>query len=65
MHENKIVGVFYIDIEDVCIGKQFIGGETYFCGRRCSNHTNSRTHEEVVYLSCNLSIVARFSKFPF
>jgi hypothetical protein len=43
---------------NVCLGKQFIGGETYFCGRRCSNHTNSGTHKEVVCLSCNLFIVS-------
>ncbi|KAK1662171.1 hypothetical protein QYE76_050330 [Lolium multiflorum] len=31
---------------NVCLGKQFTGGEMHFCGRRCANHMNSETHAE-------------------
>ena len=34
---------------NVCLGEQFTGGEIIFRGRRCVNHVNSGTHEEVLY----------------
>ena len=32
---------------NVCLGKQFSGGELYFRGIRCENHVNSETQHEV------------------
>lgn len=32
----------------VCLGKEFTGGEMYFNGRRCENHTTSMEKDEVV-----------------
>ena len=40
---------------NVCLGKQFTGGEMYFLGRRCGSHYSSGTHEQVLHLECNLS----------
>ncbi|ESQ34491.1 hypothetical protein EUTSA_v10007812mg [Eutrema salsugineum] len=34
---------------NVCLGKQFSGGELYFRGVRCDNHVNSESIEEEVY----------------
>jgi hypothetical protein len=41
---------------NVCLGKQFTGGKMYFIGRRCQNHVNSLTQQQVLYLHCNISI---------
>lgn len=35
---------------NVCLGKQFSGGELYFRGIRCENHVNSETQHEVYCL---------------
>ena len=39
---------------NVCLSKQFTGGDMYFVGRRCENHANSEVHEQVLYLQCNI-----------
>jgi hypothetical protein len=42
---------FHVDDSEVtlnvCLGKQFSGGELYFRGIRCENHVNSETQHEV------------------
>uniref|UniRef100_A0ACD5VP48 Uncharacterized protein n=1 Tax=Avena sativa TaxID=4498 RepID=A0ACD5VP48_AVESA len=35
---------------NVCLGKQFTGGEIYFVGRRCRNHVNSGPKHEETFL---------------
>ncbi|CAO2203585.1 unnamed protein product [Urochloa humidicola] len=44
---------FHVDDSEVtlnvCLGKQFSGGELYFRGIRCENHVNSETHHEEMY----------------
>lgn len=32
---------------NVCLGKQFCGGELFFRGVRCEKHVNSETQSEV------------------
>lgn len=32
---------------NVCLGKQFTGGELFFRGVRCEKHVNSEAHPEV------------------
>ena len=49
---------FHVDDSEVtlnvCLGKQFSGGELYFRGIRCENHVNSETQHEVTpYLYFN------------
>ncbi|KAG8044699.1 hypothetical protein GUJ93_ZPchr0075g2724 [Zizania palustris] len=41
--KDRDVELGYID---VCLGKQFSGGELYFRGIRCENHVNSETQHE-------------------
>lgn len=42
---------FHVDDSEVtlnvCLGKQFTGGELFFRGVRCEKHVNSETHAEV------------------
>ncbi|KAG2589013.1 hypothetical protein PVAP13_5NG352100 [Panicum virgatum] len=44
---------FHVDDSEVtlnvCLGKQFSGGELYFRGIRCENHVNSETQHEEMY----------------
>ncbi|CAN8312996.1 unnamed protein product [Cochlearia groenlandica] len=44
---------FHVDDSEVslnvCLGKQFSGGELYFRGVRCEKHVNSKTSKEEVY----------------
>ncbi|KAL6884520.1 hypothetical protein ACP4OV_010456 [Aristida adscensionis] len=44
---------FHVDDSEVtlnvCLGKQFSGGELYFRGIRCENHVNSETQNEEMY----------------
>jgi hypothetical protein len=50
---NTLAGFHVDDSEvtlNVCLGKQFSGGELYFRGIRCENHVNSETQHEVVFL---------------
>lgn len=35
---------------NVCLGKQFSGGELYFRGVRCDHHVNSESGENVFLL---------------
>nr|CAB3502337.1 unnamed protein product [Digitaria exilis] len=48
VHANRS---FHVDDSEVtlnvCLGKQFSGGELYFRGIRCENHVNSETQHEV------------------
>ncbi|RLN23196.1 putative PKHD-type hydroxylase [Panicum miliaceum] len=51
---------FHVDDSEVtlnvCLGKQFSGGELYFRGIRCDNHVNSETqHEAIMHLGYALS----------
>lgn len=43
---------FHVDDSEVtlnvCLGKQFIGGELFFRGVRCEKHVNSDTSPEVL-----------------
>lgn len=39
---------------NVCLGKQFSGGELYFRGVRCDKHVNSETQPEVYFWSFNM-----------
>lgn len=32
---------------NVCLGKQFVGGELYFRGTRCEKHVNTDSKPEV------------------
>jgi len=42
---------FHVDDSEVtlnvCLGKQFSGGELFFRGIRCEKHVNTGTHSEV------------------
>ena len=42
---------FHVDDSEVtlnvCLGKEFSGGELYFRGTRCEKHVNTTTHSEV------------------
>lgn len=44
---------FHVDDSEVtlnvCLGKQFTGGELFFRGVRCEKHVNSETHPEEIY----------------
>ncbi|KAI3720077.1 hypothetical protein L6452_20987 [Arctium lappa] len=44
---------FHVDDSEVtlnvCLGKQFTGGELFFRGVRCEKHVNSETHSEEIY----------------
>lgn len=52
---------------NVCLGKQFSGGELFFRGVRCDKHVNTETQSEVQYafqatfFFCLLYALARFS----
>ncbi|KAG2589010.1 2-oxoglutarate and iron-dependent oxygenase domain-containing protein CP2-like isoform X2 [Panicum virgatum] len=47
---------FHVDDSEVtlnvCLGKQFSGGELYFRGIRCENHVNSETQHEMTRCTC-------------
>lgn len=45
---------------NVCLGKQFSGGELYFRGVRCVNHMDSPTGEEVIVKSTIIAIIVSF-----
>lgn len=42
---------FHVDDSEVtlnvCLGKQFTGGDLFFRGVRCDKHVNSETHTDV------------------
>lgn len=44
---------FHVDDSEVtlnvCLGKQFTGGELFFRGVRCEKHVNTETHPEEIY----------------
>lgn len=43
---------------NVCLGKQFSGGELFFRGVRCENHVNTETQPEVSSkFYCNFLII--------
>lgn len=50
---------------NVCLGKQFSGGELFFRGVRCEKHVNVETQPEVIicplyefsYCACGISIL--------
>ncbi|KAM3349429.1 hypothetical protein ACQJBY_022434 [Aegilops geniculata] len=54
-HVNSIFHTLGFHVDDsevtlnVCLGKQFSGGELYFRGIRCENHVNSETQHEEMY----------------
>jgi hypothetical protein len=59
---------FHVDDSEVtlnvCLGKQFSGGELYFRGIRCENHVNSETQHEVTpYLYFNNCLNMSFFYF--
>lgn len=52
MHKINFICVgFHVDDSEVtlnvCLGKQFSGGELFFRGTRCDKHVNSGSHSEV------------------
>ncbi|XP_031499566.1 2-oxoglutarate and iron-dependent oxygenase domain-containing protein CP2-like [Nymphaea colorata] len=52
--EDKDVSLgFHVDDSEVtlniCLGKQFSGGDLFFRGVRCDNHVNSDTHPEEIF----------------
>ena len=46
---------------NVCVGKQFSGGELFFRGVRCDEHVNTETQPEVSTLSRVSSYLQKFS----
>ena len=41
---------------NVCLGKQFSGGELFFRGARCEKHVNTETQKEVITLGDQIFI---------
>ncbi|KAI4345643.1 hypothetical protein L6164_012743 [Bauhinia variegata] len=49
---------FHVDDSEVtlnvCLGKQFSGGELFFRGMRCDKHVNTGTHSEEIFDYCHV-----------
>ncbi|XP_054809361.1 2-oxoglutarate and iron-dependent oxygenase domain-containing protein CP2-like isoform X3 [Prosopis cineraria] len=57
MHRDVELG-FHVDDSEVtlniCLGKQFSGGELFFRGVRCDEHVNTETQPEEIYDYCHV-----------
>ncbi|XP_010549099.1 PREDICTED: uncharacterized PKHD-type hydroxylase At1g22950 [Tarenaya hassleriana] len=49
---------FHVDDSEVtlnvCLGKEFVGGELFFRGTRCEKHVNTRTKSEEIFDYCHV-----------